>query len=464
LVGVLADDDDDLVHQYLDDDTTVSSRRLRDALAAQTRKSRVYPVFCGSALTGAGVDTLTCGIAELLPTSSGDDTGPLSGLVFKIERGPSGDRIAFVRMFAGTVHTRDRVQFGRDGEAKVTAIRVFDDGTDVQHPSVSAGEIAKVWGLAGVQIGDSIGDAADRAMPHEFPPPTLESVVAPRDLGERQQLRVALTQLAEQDPLINVRQDDSRQELSVSLYGEVQKEVIQATLATGYGVDVTFRETTPIYIERPIGRGEAIELLHAETNPFNATIEFRIDPSPPGSGIEFGLQVDPLTAPLLVYKTLESFAAHMDEYVRHTLREGLRGWQVNDCTVTMTRCDYSIADGPPSRRGPTSTAADYRKLTPLVLMQALERAGTVVCEPTVHVVLEIPADTLGAVIAAVARLGGTVETPSLRGEFAVVETVLPEGRARDLQRQLSGLTRGEGVLQSAFAGYEPVIGDQPRRR
>ena len=130
----------------------------------------------------------------------------------------------------------------------------------------------------------------------------------------------------------------------------------------------------------------------------------------------------------------------------------------------MTRCDYSIADGPPSRRGPTSTAADYRKLTPLVLMQALERAGTVVCEPTVHVVLEIPPDTIGAVIAAVARLGATVETPSLRGELAVLETVLSEVRARDLQRQLSGLTHGEGVLESTFAGYEPVIGEQPSRR
>ena len=195
-------------------------------------------------------------------------------------------------MFSGTVRTRDRVHFGRDGEAKVTAIKVFADGADVQRASASAGEIAKVWGLADVQIGDSIGDAADRAMPHEFPPPTLESVVAPRDPDERQPLRVALLQLAEQDPLINVRQDDERQELSVSLYGEVQKEVIQATLASDYGLDVTFRETTPIYIERPIGSGEAVELLHAETNPFNATIELRVDPAPAGSGIEFGLQVD----------------------------------------------------------------------------------------------------------------------------------------------------------------------------
>jgi ribosomal protection tetracycline resistance protein len=153
----------------------------------------------------------------------------------------------------------------------------------------------------------------------------------------------------------------------------------------------------------------------------------------------------------------------MEEYVLQTLREGVFGWQVTDCTVTLTRCEYSVPDGPPSRRGPLSTSADFRKLTPLVLMQALERARPVVCEPTVRVELEIPADTTGAVLAALGRLGAAFEAPSVNGELARVETVLSAARARDLQRELSGLTRGEGVLESTFEGYEPVVGDQPRR-
>ncbi len=133
---------------------------------------------------------------------------------------------------------------------------------------------------------------------------------------------MALEQLAEQDPLINVRQDDTRQEISVSLYGEVQKEVIQATLASDFGVEVTFRETTTICVERPIRMGEAIEILNAESNPFRATIGLRIAPAPKGSGIEFRLEVDPRTTPLYLYKTLEGFSERMDQYVRETLREG----------------------------------------------------------------------------------------------------------------------------------------------
>jgi len=130
----------------------------------------------------------------------------------------------------------------------------------------------------------------------------------------------------------------------------------------------------------------------------------------------------------------------------------------------MTRCIYSVPDGPPSRRGPLSTAADFRKLTPLVLMQALERARTAVCEPTVRASLEIPADTIGTLMPALARLGAVVETSSVQGDLAVIETVLPAAPAQDLQRQLPRLTGGEGVLESISAGYQPVTGDHPTRR
>jgi ribosomal protection tetracycline resistance protein len=298
----------------------------------------------------------------------------------------------------------------------------------------------------------------------EFPPPTLESVVDPVDPDDRHRLRLALAQLAEQDPLINVRQDDSRREISVSLYGEVQKEVIQATLADDYGIDVAFNETTPIYVERPAGTGEAIEILHGESNPFNAAIGLRVEPASAGAGLVFRLGVDTRTAPLYVYKTRERFGESMSEYVRATLEEGLFGWRVTDCIVTMTECSYSIADGPPSRRGPTSTAADFRKLTPIVLMRALEKAGTIVCEPTARVSLEMPTDTVGAVLPVLARLGARVETPIPRGDLSTVEAVLPVARADELQRELPRVTRGEGVLDSAFGGYEPVSGEQPTRR
>ena len=464
LLELVAERDEALLRQYVADESAVSARRLREALVAQTAQAQLYPVFCGSALTGAGVDLLATGIATLLPASIGDREGPAAGLVFKIERSPAGERVPYVRMFSGTIATRDRVHFGREGEGKVTAIRVFADGGDVQHPHVRAGEIAKLWGLAEVQIGDSIGDSETRPLAHEFPPPTLASVVVPVDPADGQPLRVALAELAEQDPLIDVRQDDTRREISVSLYGDVQKEVIEATLAAEYGLQVEFRETTTICIERPTGTGEAVVLLNTPTNPFHADLGLRVDPAAAGSGVEVHVDVDPRDAPLYVFKTFESFVEHMDAYVCLALEEGLHGWQVTDCVVTVTKIGYSLADGPPSRRGPMPTARDLQKLTPLVLMQALASAGSAVCEPAFRISAEVPTEAIGPVLGALGRLGAGAITPAPRGELSLLETALPASRVQELRRQLLGLTGGEGVLESEFAGYQPVTGDPPIRK
>ncbi len=461
LVDLLAGNDDDLLAAYVEDERAVSYGRLRDALAKQTKGALVHPVFFGSAITGAGVGALISGITELLPAVEGDGDGPVSGAVFKVERGPAGEKIALVRMFSGTVRVRDRLRLGRN-EEKVTAISVFDRCAAVPRSSVAAGRIGKLWGLGGVKIGDAVGDRRTTAQRHHFAPPTLETVVVPRRPADRGALRVALAQLAEQDPLIDVRQDDVRQEIFVSLYGEVQKEVIGATLADDYGLDVMFRETTTICVERPVGTGAAVELLpraRSPTTPFLATVGLRVEPAVLDSGVRFGLDVKVGSIPTHVYKTVEAFREAMERIVLETLRQGIYGWEVTDCTVTMTDCDYHA----PPRRWPGTAASDFRLLTPLVLMDALKRAGTVVCEPIHRFRLEIPADTFGTTASALTHLRAALQTQEMRGSSYVLEGVIPASRMHDLQQQLPGLTRGEGVLESDLDSYQPVSGTPPTR-
>jgi ribosomal protection tetracycline resistance protein len=448
---VLADHDDAFLAAYLssldEDGTTLSHRRLRAELAAQTRRALVHPVYFGSAATGAGVDALTTGIAELLPAAGGDPDGPASGTVFKVERGPAGEKIAYVRVFSGTVRVRERL--GNLG--KVTAIGVFERGQAVPRGSVAAGRIAKLWGLADVRIGDEIGGTPPPAgrVRHHFAPPTLETVVAPARPADKGALHLALAQLAEQDPLINLRQDGIRQEISVSLYGEVQKEVIQATLADEFGVAATFRETTTLHVERPAGTGEAADVIFRDPlhNPFLATAGLRIEPAAPGSGVTFRLAVKVESMPLYVYKTVDEFRAALDDTVRETLRQGLSGWQVTDCTVTLTDSAYS---------SPGTTARDFRLLTPLVLMDALKRAGTVVCEPIHRFHLAVPADTIGPILPVLAQLRAVPDTQAVRGATCTMAGEIPAGRVHELEQRLPGLSRGEAELDCAFDHYRPV--------
>ena len=110
----------------------------------------------------------------------------------------------------------------------------------------------------------------------------------------------ALTELAEQDPLIDLRQDDTRQELFLSLYGEVQKEIVAQTLQGDYGLDIEFRPTTPVCVERPNGAGAAVELIRrrrSPAHPFLATVGLAVSPLPPGSGVTFELAVAPQVDP-----------------------------------------------------------------------------------------------------------------------------------------------------------------------
>jgi ribosomal protection tetracycline resistance protein len=368
---------------------------------------------------------------------------------------------------AGTIAIRDRVRFG-DGngkvsDGKVTAIRVFADGTAERRDSVSAGQIARLSGLAEIQVGDVIGTAPGNAGGYHFAPPTLETAVVARDQRAKARLHAAVTQLAEQDPLINVRQDDISQEIYVSLYGEVQKQVIEATLDTDYGLRAEFRGTTPICVERPLRTGAAEEILHAPDNPFLATLAVRVDPAPAGSGVGFRLEIGHQGVPLFIYKNRESFAAAMRQYVTETLRQGLYGWQVTDCTVALTRSQYSVPDGPPATRGPLSQLQDFRKLTPLVVMAALKRAGTVVCEPVHHFRLDTPADTLTALLPALARLHAVPQVSATGGFWCTLEGDVTATAVHALRQQIPPLTRGEGVMESSFDRYEPVLGPAPAR-
>jgi len=459
LAETLAEHDDALLAAFVADETAVPYPRLRAGLVSQTRQGLVHPVFFGSAATGAGVAGLADGIRDLLPRAAAEAGGPVAGTVFKIERGPAGEKVAYVRMFSGTVRVRDRLRFGSEGVGseggKVTAIRVFDRGPATAREQVVAGQIGKLSGLGGIQVGDSLGAGNGAGERTHFAPPTLETVVVPARLADRGALRAALGLLAEQDPLINVRQDDVHQEILVSLYGEVQKEVIQATLADEFGLRVGFRESTTLCIERPSGRGAAAEFMSDDANPFRATAGLRIEPAAAGAGVRFLLGIEPGALPA-------AFRNAVEETVRETLREGLSGWPVTDCTVTLTHSGYTPP--PPFGWSKWSTsAADFRHLTPLVLMTALRRAGTQVYEPIHRFSLDLPADTFGLVLPLLARLGAAYGAPQPNGSSCLVEGDIPAARVHQLEQQLPALTRGEAVLNCAFDRYQVVAGRPPAR-
>jgi len=451
----LADHDDVLLTSYLSERPT-TAERVRGELAEQTRTGQVHPVFFGSAITGAGVDELTAGVVALLPKAGGDVAAEPSGSVFKIERGPDGQKVALIRMFNGSLRVRDRLRFGR-AEDTVTRISVVGRGAGTFPEALTAGRIGRVWGLAHARIGDPVGRQRRAAAAAAFAPPTLETVVVPDHRAASPRLQQALTELAEQDPLINVRTAGS--EIAVSLYGEVQKEVIEATLAEEYGLRVAFRETTTICIEQVVGTGEAVTTKDAEDNPFLAGVGLRIEPGPPGSGIAYARDG-------FVLGTMPpAFFTAVEDTVRATLAQGLYGWQVTDCRVTLTHTGYFPRQSHAHAhfdKSMSSTGTDFRQLTPVVLMAALRKAGTRVCEPVHRFRLELPAETLAATLAMLAEVRAVPYETTPQGASFVLEGDVPAAQVYPLTRLLPGVTHGEGLVETSFHHYRPLSAVRPR--
>ncbi|MEU7866934.1 translation factor GTPase family protein [Dactylosporangium sp. NPDC049140] len=398
-----------------------------------TAEATILPAYKGSAITGEGIDELRQALATHLPRAESRELAPLRAAVFKIDR----DRVAYVRVFEGVLRTRDRV-----GDEKVTAI---DDG---RRERIGPGEIGRVQGLRHVRLGDTIGTgeaAREAAAEAVFAPPTLEATIEPDDPARRRDLHRALQRLAEQDPLIDLGLDEETGELRIKLYGEIQREVIRDTLAEEYGLAVTFGETVTLHRERPAGRARAGAVRGRDGNPHQATLELLVEP---GEGIQVELAVPVEHVPMYVYKTLAHFREAIERYVRDAFaRGGLHGWDVGDARVTVTQCGY---------QSPVSTAADFRRLVPELLARALAAAGTVVCEPVHRFAVEGPADALTATLGALPRFGAVPDAPGAGpGRFTVGGTIAA-ARLAELERALPGLTRGEGTVESCFAGYRPV--------
>lgn len=447
LCEALAENDDAMLGDYIHGPDRLTVERLERSLADQVAKGLVHPAFGGAATTGVGMPALISAIAAMLPSRRLDADGPVAGKIFKIERGWGGEKLAYMYLTSGTVRLRQYLNLPK-GPARVTGIHVFREGRIDNAGSFCAGQIARVGGFSGARIGDVVGTDILPGSQHHFALPTLETRVLARRPSDKAALWLALNQLAEQDPLINLRRNDDENDVFVSLYGEVQKEVIQSTLLTDFGLEAVFEESTVICAERLVGTGSGLEIMFREPNPFIATVGLRVEPRPEGTGNSFTLEVPIGQMPASFYRAVE-------ETVFETLKQGIFGWQVIDCHVAITAARYS---------SPTSTAADFRQLTPLVLATALSSAQTVICEPIDRFYLEAPAEALNGVLTLLARSGATATDSVIANGVVRLEGTIASAMIQSVQQQLPGLTSGMGTMESSFDRYAPMTGPQRPRR
>ena len=453
-------DDERLLARTLDGHA-ISTGELMDSLSSRTRDGATHPLFFGSALVGIGIEALSLGIARFLPRTPHrkDDVRTPKGNVFAIDRRFAGEKVAYVRLFEGSLHARQTLIYTQrepNGQIKehtetISGLELVALGSNDQDANlIGPGDIAKVRGLSAVRVGARLGKADSIQLNQHFPPPGLETIVHVASEAKKAKLHAALLAMSDEDPLIQARLT-ANGGLSIQLYGEVQKEVIRERLNREYRIDPIFSETKPVYFERPVGLGEAdfeYDTIHVHDNIFPISIGLRIEPGAIGSGNQFVREAKWGLMPGGFYRQIEDSALR-------TLSQGLYGWEVTDCIVYLVKVGYER---------PLAVASHFRNLAAILTMRALDDAKSRVFEPCNQFELDVPDAAHGVMIGYLNQQGADIEQSEQSGPSSwLINGTMPARIVQEVTRDLPGLTFGEGVLTSLPGGDRAVVGKYPIR-
>lgn len=440
ILDTLCNMDDTLLMKYVEG-KIISKAEIKRKVEINSRLCKFYPVLFGSALRSLGVSMLLDSIIKLLPFSKGQIHSPLSAVVFKIDAEDTKEKKTYVRLFHGKILTRNSISIqGSCSLEKVKRITTPINGKLRETPFISAGDIGILYGLKNVKIGDIIGVPCTRFKNVKIAEPTLKAKIFPVNKEDSCRLYDVLSILSLEDPLLCLEVGNFKDDIFINLFGEVQMEIIQETIESKYNIKVKFSEVLTIYKETPKNSGEAVMHLNEHGNPFRAGVGIRVTPLPLGTGVKFSSKVS-------LGDLSRTFQNAVEDSVYDTLKQGVLGWEVTDIMVTLISSDYDSV---------TSTPADFRNLTPMVVMEALAEARTQLLEPLYEFQLKAGKNVSGKAISDLQRLRAIFDTPLINEGEIFIKGLIPVDTSKKYKMQIASYTEGKGVFVTKFHSYQKI--------
>lgn len=436
LLEALAERDEELLEKYMSG-SPIDLAEWKKYMKTASSSGRFFPMVYGVAAKGLGITALLDAMVEYFPRAGGNVEGPVSGIVYNIQRDKSMGRMAFVRLYEGTIRNRDTLlNYTQDIQGKVTQIRKVEGGRTEDVGALEAGDIAVIYGLSGVRIGDVLGHPG--AIPEEaklaVPLLTVRVFWEP-DMDDHKVIG-ALQELADEDPLLDAQWLQDERELHIKVMGPIQLEILNSVLEERYALKVTFGQPSVIYKETPARAGEGF-IAYTMPKPCWAILRFQIEPGPPGSGLVYDSIVRSSDL-------LPQYQSETARRVPEALQQGLYGWEVTDLKVTLTEGQHHVWHTHP---------LDFAVATPMGIMDGLARVGTKLLEPILQVRIVVPEENGGRVMNDLVQMRGTFEPPVLQGERMIIEGRLPLATSLDYPVSLSSYTKG----RSTFTSFLPAM-------
>ena len=443
LAVAAADLNDDIALAYLegeDIDEDLQEATIRQGVYDQ----KIVPVYCGAAQKGVGVKEVLDGLLRFLPRASQRMTDDLSGLVYAIEHDKSMGKIAHVRLFGGSLASRDALalnhgvlSLAETGE-KISQIRMADGARFKDSGEAGAGEIAALCGLSTAKVYQTIGsyrlpERLKLALPY------LQVKATPETEEQLPALLKALTQLSDEDPLLACRFSKAEREILLSITGKIKLEVLTSLLWERYQLRANFSAPTIIYKETPSRSGYGFE-AYTMPKPCWAVVKFLLEPLPQGSGVIYDGGNVPSN------KLFYRYQAHIEQSVKASLSQGMLGWEVTDLKITLADGEHHTIHTHP---------LDFFVATPMALMDGLRNTGTTLLEPILRVKIRAGEEFLGKILSDITRMRGEFDSPVIDGTAFTLEALIPAATSLEFPLRIASLTHGTALYSSDLAFYKP---------
>ena len=469
MVERIAETDDELTLKFLEEEA-ISVEEIRRALRTAVIDNQLTPVYCGSSLQSTGVQPLLDAVVRYLPSPldvppvkgkdpesedilerEPDDDEPLSALVFKIVTDPYVGRLAYIRIYSGTIDQRSTVYNSSKGEKERVGrlIRMYADRReDIEE--AGAGDIAAVLGLKNSFTGDTLCEQDQLILLEDitFPDPVISVAIEPKTTADQDKLSKALNKLAEEDPTFQVRSDPDTGQTLISGMGELHLEVLVERMLREFKVQARVGTPRVAYkesITRPVEKVEYRHIKQTGGHGQYGHVVLEMKPGPDGSGITFENDIYGGSIP-------REFISAVEKGVRESAEAGvLAGYPVTDVYVRLY-------DG--SSHEVDSSELAFKLAASMAFRRGVEMGRPVLQEPVMKVEVVIPEEYLGDIIGQLNSRRGNVLGMELRpGGSQAVRAMVPLAEMFGYTTELRSATKGRGAFTMEFDHYARVSKD-----
>ncbi|MFO7943716.1 MAG: elongation factor G [Anaerolineales bacterium] len=466
LIEKVAETNEELTLKYLEE-KEITEMEIKKALRQAVINNDLTPVYCGSALQSMGIQPLLDAVVDFLPspldippvqgldpeteeeiTREASDDEPMSALVFKIVTDPYVGRLAYIRIYSGTITQRSSVYNpGKDEKERVgRLIRMFSDRReDIEE--AHAGDIAAVLGLKNSFTGDTLCDQEAPILLENitFPDPVISVAIEPKTTADQDKLSTALQKLSEEDPTFKVRTDPDTGQTLISGMGELHLEVLIDRMLREFKVKARVGKPRVAYkesITRPVPEVEYRHVKQSGGHGQFAHVVMELQPGEDGSGIEFESDIYGGAIP-------REFISAVEKGVRNAAESGvLAGYPVTDVKVRLFDGSHHEVD---------SSDLAFKLAGSMAFRKGIQRGRPVLQEPVMFVEVVIPEDFLGEIINQMNSRRGDVLGMEVRpGGTQAVRAMVPLAEMFGYATELRSATQGRGAFTMEFDHYEKV--------